>query len=155
MTPETLSVWIQRAGRAGRDGRLSRAILLVEPSVAKKLTVKSQKPANGSRNVMKGNINFASTMNIIVQCYVDRQQAPEPDSDGPGNCTISDPGKSDDEDDLQNVPMNNWEEFDEDAVYQKKHVDPEMRQWILTKDCRQLISDKYFNNPTHDKGKCN
>ena len=43
MTPRDLSVWIQRAGRAGRDGRLSRAILLVEPSVAKKLGVKPKK----------------------------------------------------------------------------------------------------------------
>ena len=43
MTPRDLSVWIQRAGRAGRDGRLSRAILLVEPSVAKKLSVKPKK----------------------------------------------------------------------------------------------------------------
>jgi superfamily II DNA/RNA helicase len=43
MTPEALSVWIQRAGRAGRDGRPSRAILLVEPSVAKKLASKSSR----------------------------------------------------------------------------------------------------------------
>jgi len=33
MTPEALSVWTQRAGRAGRDRWPSRAILLIEPSV--------------------------------------------------------------------------------------------------------------------------
>ena len=49
-------------------------------------------------------------------------------------------------------PMQNWEEFDEDAVYQKKRIDPEMRQWILTKDCRRTISDDFFNNPARTKG---
>ena len=44
--------------------------------------------------------------------------------------------------------MNGWEEFDEDATYQKKRVDPEMRQWVLTNDCRRIISDLYFDNPT-------
>lgn len=58
MTPEALSVWIQRAGRAGRDGRPSRAILLVEPSVAKKLAVKSSKT---SRNNTKSRVYFTFT----------------------------------------------------------------------------------------------
>jgi len=58
MTPEALSVWIQRAGRAGRDGRPSRAILLVEPSVAKKLAAKGQKRSKNT----KGGSSSASTM---------------------------------------------------------------------------------------------
>ena len=56
MTPEALSVWIQRAGRAGRDGRQSRAILLVEPSVAKKLVGKLSKDPKGSKGITKGKI---------------------------------------------------------------------------------------------------
>jgi len=60
MTPEALSVWIQRAGRAGRDGRLSRAILLVEPSVAKKVTPKSSKNQKSSKGVTKGSVLFGS-----------------------------------------------------------------------------------------------
>ena len=60
MTPEALSVWIQRAGHAGRDGRQSRAILLVEPSVAKKLTAKSSKDQNRSKDNLEG--DFASAM---------------------------------------------------------------------------------------------
>jgi len=54
MTPEALSVWIQRAGRAGRDGRLSRAILLVEPSVAKRLAPKQSKNLASSNGATKG-----------------------------------------------------------------------------------------------------
>ena len=51
--------------------------------------------------------------------------------------------------------MNDWEEFDAGATYQKKHVDPEMRRWILTRDCRRAISDRFFNNPTRNQGLCN
>ena len=49
-------------------------------------------------------------------------------------------------------PMDGWEEFDASAIYQKKLVDPEMRQWILTKDCRRIISDAFFDNPVQNQG---
>ena len=65
---------------------------------------------------------------------------------------------TDDEDNhnaLPDTPMSGWEEFDQDAVYQKKLVNPEMRQWVLTKDCRRIISDRFFNNPVRDEGICN
>lgn len=52
------------------------------------------------------------------------------------------------------APMQNWKEFDEDAAYQKKRVDPEMRRWVLTKDCRRTVSDDYFKNPARNRGKC-
>ena len=54
MTPEALSVWTQHAGRAGRDGRLSRAILLVEPSVTKKLAGKLSKDEKHSKDTIRG-----------------------------------------------------------------------------------------------------
>ena len=50
MIPETLSVWMQRAGRAEQDGRQSQAIL-VGPSVAKKLAGKLPKDPKGSNGV--------------------------------------------------------------------------------------------------------
>lgn len=37
MVPETLSIWAQRAGRAGRSGAPSAAILLYEPSVVQRV----------------------------------------------------------------------------------------------------------------------
>ena len=58
MTTEALSVWIQRAGRAGRDGWLSRAILLVEPSVAKKLGAKSSKSSKSKGNTEGGGFSL-------------------------------------------------------------------------------------------------
>lgn len=66
MTPEELSVWIQRAGRAGRDGRLSRAILLVEPSVVKKLAAKPSKGKKVSTNISKGGVHFASVTKKFI-----------------------------------------------------------------------------------------
>ena len=91
-------------------------------------------------------------MTTIVEA---RQQAPENTSGGTDN-GVSDPKKSDngdnEDEDSQDVPMSNWEEFDADAAYQKKHVDPEMRQWVLMKDCRRIVSDEFFNNPAHNQG---
>lgn len=75
-----------------------------------------------------------------------------------GNISDSDSSKSDDEDSNSgslDLPTNGWEEFDEDAIYQKKHVDPEMRQWVLTNDCRRTISNEFFNNPVDERGACN
>ena len=71
------------------------------------------------------------------------------DEDGEGSLN-----GNEDEDSTSSLgdPMNGWEEFDVDADYQKKHVDPEMREWVLTNDCRRIISDKFFNNPVHDQG---
>ena len=66
MTPEALSVWIQRAGRAGRDGRLSRAILLVEPSVAKKVNKKTSKGQKRPKDITKGGILFTLSTRVSV-----------------------------------------------------------------------------------------
>ena len=47
MVPETLSIWAQRAGRAGRSGAPSAAVLLYEPSVVQRVGIKE---ANGSED---------------------------------------------------------------------------------------------------------
>jgi len=64
MTPEALSVWVQRAGRAGRDGRQSRAILLVEPSVAKKLAAKTPKGQKHSKEISEGGFTPLVTQSV-------------------------------------------------------------------------------------------
>jgi len=82
----------------------------------------------------------------------DRERS-DHDTDDNGNGNSDNDGSDNGDDDgLQDVPMNGWEEFDEDAAYQKKRVNPEMRQWILTKDCRRIISDEHFNNPSRGQG---
>ena len=47
MVPDTLSVWIQRAGRAGRSGAPSVAVLLYEPSVIQKVKGKEADESDG------------------------------------------------------------------------------------------------------------
>ena len=66
---------------------------------------------------------------IVIIGGEEGHQAFEPTSNRIDNTL--DPERSDDKDeDSQDGPMNSmngWEEFDADAVYQKKHVNPEMR----------------------------
>ena len=149
MTTEALAVWIQRAGRAGRDGRLSRAILLVEPSVAKKLTPKSSKNPKGTSNGSNDNAPERSGDDDASSDNINAGDGNNGDDDGSNN------DDEDSNDDSPDVPTKGWEEFDEDAAYQKKHVDPEMRQWALTNDCWRIISDEFFNNPVDKQGTCN
>lgn len=61
MTPEALLTWIQCAGHAGQDRQPSWAILLVEPSVAKRFTPKSSSSSKCSKNTGKGDIYSAFT----------------------------------------------------------------------------------------------
>ena len=41
MVPSSLSVWVQRAGRAGRSGSPSCAVLLYEPSVVQRVNTQN------------------------------------------------------------------------------------------------------------------
>ena len=87
---------------------------------------------------------------------IDYVQVPKTGSEGFDNASDSEQSDSENNDDeLQDVPMNNWEEFNKDAVYQKKHVNPEMWRWILTKDCQRIISNKYFNDLAQEIGMSN
>ncbi|KAJ7149091.1 P-loop containing nucleoside triphosphate hydrolase protein [Mycena filopes] len=127
--PSSLPVWIQRAGRAGRSPELqARAILLVERSMfqrrKKRKRGAGKAPAKPSR---------------------------EPDS------SDSDSGSDSDADD-RHVP-NVQEHADaasspHEAVAEPadgkewgKQVDPVLREYISTVDCRRDASDRYFDNP--------
>ena len=94
--------------------------------------------------------------------HEERQQAVESlfdgSDDGASNPERSNHGGDEDDNDndsLQDILMNGWEVFDADAVYQKKRVNPEMRRWILTKACRRIVSNEFFNNPACNQGMCN
>ena len=89
---------------------------------------------------------------IIIVGDEERRRAFRTTSDRAGN-SASDLERDDDDDSSsQDNSTNGWEEFDADAAYQTKHIDPEMRRWILARDCRRIISDEFFNNPAHHKG---
>jgi superfamily II DNA helicase RecQ len=50
MVPPSLLVWIQRSGRAGRNGEAATSYLLVEPSVLRKVSRKKQADKSGSES---------------------------------------------------------------------------------------------------------
>ncbi|KAF6755179.1 P-loop containing nucleoside triphosphate hydrolase protein [Ephemerocybe angulata] len=115
--PSSLSVWIQRAGRAGRSPTIqARTILLVEPSVFQR--VKATKPSG------------------------------EGDEEGQESDGGGDADEDGDEGDEEVVD-------DEDAapadVKYKKKVEPALRDYIETGDCRRDVVDAHFGNPASRK----
>lgn len=104
--PSSLSVWIQRAGRAGRSPDIeARAILLVEKSMFK--------------------------------WRKKRQKKKEEEED----FEDSDDSESDED---------SYEEIggDSEKMEWGKKVEPDLRNFITTEDCRRDIADVYFNNPS-------
>jgi superfamily II DNA helicase RecQ len=60
MVPKSLSIWIQRAGRGGRNRLIAaRAILLVQPSVFQEVRASSakSKKASGESVIVEGSEN--------------------------------------------------------------------------------------------------
>ncbi|KAJ7734959.1 hypothetical protein DFH07DRAFT_754207, partial [Mycena maculata] len=105
--PSSLSVWVQRAGRAGRSPELhARAILLAKA-----------KPA------------------------------PEPDSSDSDSSSNSDG----DEPAANNVAATSTAAVDpeDDGKEWGKQVDPALREYICSIDCRRDATDRYFDNPPH------
>jgi superfamily II DNA helicase RecQ len=96
MVPDTLSVWIQRAGRAGRLRAPSAAVLLYEPSVVQKVKGKEVDESNN-----EGNSDL-------------REQLWEGDS------------------------------------FRKKNVEGSLRSYVLTNQCRRVVTDGYFGTPVRN-----
>jgi bloom syndrome protein len=103
--PSSLSIWIQRAGRAGRSPQINaRAILMVEKSMFR-----------WQKKKRKNNDNDNS----------------------------DESGASDDDDETDSEEVGR----DSETMEWGKKVEPDLRKWIETKECRREIADKYFNNP--------
>ncbi|KAJ7029936.1 P-loop containing nucleoside triphosphate hydrolase protein, partial [Mycena alexandri] len=121
--PSSLSVWTQRAGRAGRSPELqARAILLVECSMFQR------------RKKRKRGATKAKT-----------QSNHEPESSDSDSGSDSDP----DERPIPNAHIL-------DAATAQDPVDPVLREYISTVDCRRDTSDRHFNNPPRSppSGEC-
>lgn len=85
MVPASLSIWLQRAGRAGRKkGSQAHAYLLVQPTVFQEKNKKKREEG--------------------------------------------------------------------DVIEFMKTVEPNLRRWIQTCDCRRDVVDEYFNNPVNREG---
>ncbi|KAF8064097.1 P-loop containing nucleoside triphosphate hydrolase protein [Lyophyllum atratum] len=128
--PSSLSVWIQRAGRAGRSPEINaRAILLYEESMFKRKRRRRTKPAPGA-------FEEGSDADPGIG------HESEVDDHGEDNQGEDDEGPSDEEDDGKE-----W----------GKKVEENLRRWIETAHCRRDIADEYFDNPPerkHPTGPC-
>ncbi|KAJ7774230.1 P-loop containing nucleoside triphosphate hydrolase protein [Mycena maculata] len=121
--PSSLSVWVQRAGRAGRSPELhARAILLVEKSMFQHR--KKRKRGAGKAKA---------------------KPAPEPDSSDSDSSSNSDG----DEPAANNVAATSTAAVnpEDDGKEWGKQVDPALREYICSIDCRHDATDRYFDNP--------
>ncbi|KAJ7512821.1 P-loop containing nucleoside triphosphate hydrolase protein, partial [Mycena galericulata] len=122
--PASLSIWTQRAGRAGRSPDLqARAILLVEKSMFQRKKKRKKKGKNGEATAYPDSSDSGSSSG----------SDDEGDAGGPSS---SDGGYAKDS---QKEPN--------DGKVWAKNVDPVMREYITTKLCRRDMADRYFNNP--------
>lgn len=126
MIPSSLSVWIQRLGRAGRSGRPAIVIILVEPSVFKTRKPKGVAP---SKKRKKG-------------------QGDEVLDDMDEDLDVSDEDSDSDEGE-EEVSLAAASAGPREYV---KKVEDGMRKWVETKTCRRKVADEYFNNPPRREG---
>lgn len=123
MVPNSLSIWIQRAGRCGRAGQESNAYLLVQPSVyqLKKKAIRKKKtrtqqvpPEHAVPERMECDHSTGAAAELEVEADTD---------DEGGN----------------------------DVEFAKK-VEEGLRTYIETELCRRKVADQYFNNPKRNHG---
>lgn len=127
--PSSLSVWLQRAGRAARNPTIQgRATLLVEKSVFTRIKINAKKSkTTNNTNEPQHNLDI-----------------PEDDD---SDSELS----SDENSDSSNSPL-----AGSGVTWRfQKAVDIPLRQWIETLSCRLLIADKHFDNPPARRGERN
>ncbi|TRM56542.1 P-loop containing nucleoside triphosphate hydrolase protein [Schizophyllum amplum] len=118
--PQSLSVYLQRAGRGVRDTTLhGRAILLVEKSVFRKQKKRKKKGKDEE----------------------DSDEELDVDSGDEGDNGVEDIGES------SIVLDTAVAATDEASKVWVKEIDPALRTYIASKVCRHTTSDKYFDNP--------
>lgn len=122
--PSSLSVWMQRVGRAGRSpGIQAYAVLMVEKSVFQKKKQKRKKTA-----------------------AVEVEAA---ESDSERSDDLEEGGDLEGDRDIDEVEMESERiDIESGELEWVKKVEPELRRWIETKGCRRDVVDNYFDNPT-------
>ncbi|KAJ7092198.1 P-loop containing nucleoside triphosphate hydrolase protein [Mycena epipterygia] len=119
--PKSLSVWIQRAGRAGRSPDLqAHAILLVEESAFQRWKKRRQK---------KPTLTNASDSESS-------DSSPNSDSESGANGAVP-------------VAVA-FSDVDDGKEWGKK-VEDALRKYTSTRSCRRDVADEYFNNPARSR----
>lgn len=131
--PPSLSVWTQRAGRAGRSPELhARAILLVEKSMfqRRKKRKRSNAKVKPTREPESSDSDDSSS---------------ESDADEPAPPLVQSANGIIARGSQTTQPTQTAEPAD--GLEWGKAVDPIMREYISTLECRRDMTDAHFNNP--------
>ncbi|KAJ6602109.1 P-loop containing nucleoside triphosphate hydrolase protein [Mycena sp. CBHHK59/15] len=131
--PPSLSVWTQRAGRAGRSPELhARAILLVEKSMFKR-----------QKKRKRGKVKAKSTREPESSDSDDSSS--ESGADEPARAPVQSANGITSQDSQMAQPTQTGEPAD--GLEWGKAVDPILREYISTLECRRDMADDHFNNP--------
>ncbi|GLB46004.1 putative P-loop containing nucleoside triphosphate hydrolase protein [Lyophyllum shimeji] len=153
--PSSLSVWIQRAGRAGRSPDINaRAILLYEESMFKrkrkrkrKRSKRARRTADTDSDLTEDEVEFTEGGDdeMVLEGEGDDEMEEEgddgPEAEGRDEMEVDDGG--DNKGGLEAEP----EEDDDDGKEWGKKVEEDLRRWIETNHCRRDVADTYFDNP--------
>ncbi|KAJ6526206.1 P-loop containing nucleoside triphosphate hydrolase protein [Mycena sp. CBHHK59/15] len=131
--PSSLSVWTQRAGRAGRSPELqARAILLVERSMFQRRKKRKRKArAKPTREPESSDSDDSSS-----ESGADEPPPPPPELPPDTTSRTLEP---------PTAPTQIAEPAD--GLEWGKAVDPVLREYISTVNCRRDMTDRHFNNP--------
>jgi bloom syndrome protein len=133
--PSSLSVWTQRAGRAGRSPELhARAILLVEKSMFQRR--KKRKRGAGKAKAKTTREPESSDSDSSSESGADEPPATNATEQPPVPAGNSEPA----------VQQTETAE-PADGLEWGKQVDPVLREYISSVACRRDMSDRHFNNP--------
>ncbi|KAJ7222321.1 P-loop containing nucleoside triphosphate hydrolase protein [Mycena pura] len=123
--PQSLDIWYQRLGRAGRcPGLQARAIMLVEKSMFQR---KKPKGSSGTKP--------AAPVEAEIDGGNDSEEEEAEAEEHEEGTTRPKKIKQ-----LKKVNL-------DDGLVWVKNVHPILREYISTEDCRRDVADKYFNNP--------
>ncbi|KAL1701333.1 P-loop containing nucleoside triphosphate hydrolase protein [Schizophyllum commune] len=138
--PSSLSVWGQRAGRAGRSPYIhADAHLLYEKSVFERKRKKRRKGAGGEEEVEAESV-------VEVDDLVEESSDDDEDM---GDGSESDSSESDIDAGMVALAALELSEGKEigDGKEWVKSVQPELRFYLGTRRCRRDVLDEYFDNP--------
>ncbi|CAA7271578.1 unnamed protein product [Cyclocybe aegerita] len=147
--PSSLSVWMQRAGRAGRDPSINAcAILLVEKSMFEQQKIRKGRKKKGvgdeAAHEVEEEIGGGDEVEVEVEVEEIRN---EEDAEGAGDDVAGAVGG-----DAEGPPtVDEHAETPRPGYEFRKKVDKDLRCWIVTKDCRRDVADDYFGNPPREK----
>ncbi|KAJ7572842.1 P-loop containing nucleoside triphosphate hydrolase protein [Mycena floridula] len=150
--PDSLTVFLQRMGRAGHLSTLqARVILLVEESMFKRRKKKKKKKGPKKLGTADSDEDEPAVVHANERALVGNGRDVEEelqDDDIAVRSDSEDSEDSDEEDAVSKAKEAVQEDLMNDDKYEwGKRVEPVLRLWITTAECPRDISDAHYGNP--------